>query len=468
MSRFFAVCLLVMLGMTACTKGTGVDNALPENGHGGGYSISVGAGENSTRAELGGDMVFRWSPSDRVGFYMVPRGGTTPIASNVKLTSVNKSPERVADFEGELSAASLIQVSPSAAYDYYSYYPYNANAGSVGFPKVTFSIPGTVIMTPDVFPVEYGFMIGSKQTSTADEKPISWLESGQQRFGKHIGFQYRHVFAYLEVYLRLNLMSQPVNKIVVTCTDGSAMSGTAQIDLETGVISFANASSSLIINLAGTIDVASGRIWIPINPALAGKEFKFTFYTTGGNSVERTITGGALQGGMKHKAGFKLPFYISFGSLNSASVSNNRFSYLGYSFGCSSSYFSTASDEVKLAASAWAWDTADKYKGTMRSPILNLTNTDGLSSIPVKLSVNANGGVDPSSSDRSLQSRAVSSTTVEISANNGVTVPYNKYGVVTAPNVLNLTSSTPCIGMRSSTWGAYAIWIKEIWIEPAY
>lgn len=436
------------------------------------FNVSVGAdsGSTATRAEYDG-ATYRWSPGDRVGFYMVPAGGGAPIVSNARFTGTNVAAAATADFEGELSEASLSQVSSSSAYDYYSYFPYNANAGGAGFPNVAFTIPNSITLTPDVFPVEYGFMVGGRQTSSASEKPVSWLEGGEQKLGKHIGFSYKHVFAYLQVYLKLNLMTQDINRIVVTCTDGDAMSGTAHVNIETGAMTFVASSNSITVNIAGGLNVdedpGKGYIWIPVNPALAGKTFKLEFYTVGGNMIDQTITGGDLRPGMKHKAGFRLPFHMSFGSLNSAGVSNNTFSYLGYMFGCSSSYFSTGGDYVELSAYFLA-SSKDSDRGSLRSPALNLTNTDGLSSIPVKLSVDANGGVDPNSTDRSLQSQAVSSSTITIPKNNAVTVPYNEYGVVTAPNKLYLTSSTPCIGMRSSTWGLYAIWIREIWIEPAY
>ena len=442
------------------------------------FGISVGGASYSapaTRAEYDG-VTYRWTPGDRVGFYMVPEGGSTPVVSNARLKSVNTAASQVADFEGELMERDIEQISSDGKYDYYSYYPYDA-AADAGFPNVAFNIPGEMTLTPDVFPVEYGFMVANRETTADGEKPLTWIEqsTGQQRFGKYVGFEYRHVFAYLEVYLSLNLMSQPINKVVVTCTDGSLMSGTANINLQTGAVSFSSGSPSITVNIAGDglniwedNGVKYTKVWIPINPELTGKRFRFDFYSAvdARNTHAVEVWGGPLVQGMKHKAGFKIPFHVIFTGITSVG-SGTSFSYKGYSFGRKSSRVAISQSGVELNSNFFAGDNSTD-RGHLRTPALNLANTDGRTSIPVRMGVYAWGDVDPDDDDRSLQTAVAPVTQNDgLGRGNPIPIAYNTFEWSWRDNY-NLTESTPCIIMRANSWGAYETVIREIRIEPSY
>lgn len=426
-------------------------------------TISVG-GESSaqeTRVTYDDGVTYKWTPGDRMGFYMVDAANNEVIVSNARFKSMNTAPAVSADFEGEVSETSLSKVSADRKYDYYSYYPYNANAGSAGFPNVAFSIPNEITLSPDVFPTQYGFMVGGRVATADGEKPVSWLQDGEQQLGKRVSFQYKHVFAFLEVHLRLNLMSQPINKIVVTCTDG-AMSGTAHVNLETGAMSFVSSSNSITVNLTGTgIDAAAGRIWIPINPALAGKQFRFDFYTTGGNMVDRTITGGALAAGMKHKAGFRLPFHINFDRLKADGLEGKTkaFKYQEYDFNANGDC-KLGEDHVKL-----------NNDGYVILPVLTRTNTDGRTTIPVKLAIYAAGGGAVLDANREMYYNVVGESSTSVPDTYKMVFPwgYYEYALKDSGNTkLELSASAPRIGLREGTWGEYQMRIKRLWIEPNY
>lgn len=411
MSRIFAVGLLIAAAVTACTKGTDEGKVLPGNEPAGGYPISVGAGENSTRAELGDDMVFRWSAPDRVGFYMVPHGGVTPIASNVRLTSVNKTPERVADFEGEMTRTQVSQVADkNDRFDYYSYYPYDANVSAGSFPNMTFSLSSVRTVKPDTFGAGCVMI-----ASATDKTPVTYLEDGVQRFGERLSFTYSHVFSYVELYLACNLMSQRIVKIKITDKNGGVLAGDCKVDMTTGAYTMSNTSSTVTLNIDGGMDVLDGVIYLPIPAAdLRSHQFSFELTTEHGNTVvmgekmhsdapAETIYGGNFQKAKIHKLGLKVPFHLKFagmGSSHSFTGKNNDFTFKNYTFGGNGKptidgdriNFYAASNRTGLLniASGGDIDKNNDGRGDLRLPKMNVKNTAGRDDIPVQIQMVGN------------------------------------------------------------------------------
>ena len=478
---------LVALAAGACSYDNGLDNVSPQTSpskpSGGGstgkgaYGVTIGASsydEPATRTEYDG-VTYKWSPNDKVGFYMVPMGGSVPMVSNTPLVSQNRTPDRYTEFDGGLTRTEIGRIDPEARYDYYSYYPYRSEGA--GFPNVSFDIPATMNLTPNDFPEEYGFMYGEKVTTPEGEKPLTWLVDGQQHYGEYIGIKYKHAFAFLEVHLALNLMSQPVDRVVVTCTDGSPMSGTARINITNGNIAFDSegASNSITVNIGGAgMDIRSAtdydRIYIPINPALAGKEFKFDFRskTDARNGHSETKTGGALQAGMKHKAGFILPFSIDFQDLGGSGNNFGEFTHKGYEI------WGNNRQGRNSYTLWWSWTSSGGGNGVLRLPKngFNVANTLGKSSIQTWVTLDAKHNGTINDRQKKLHYAAISTSTT--SFNGTYTPELQSSGNITGNtgfgtrsfNGPNLTEGTPCFGLASTfTSGAYYHFVRSIRIE---
>lgn len=363
--------LLTTLILAGCSAGSELDLPVPSGGgaktgkgfgkHTRSFGITIGGAsqDESQNTRTSYDptaegAVYQWTDGtngttlDRTGFYMAPEGTNTPVASNVRMTNLTQGSSQFADFGGDMRYADIARVSPDEGYDYYSYYPYSA-ANDNTFPNVAFEIPAEINLTPNVFPTEYGFMVADKETTGAGQLPISWLEGtgndAVQKFGTHVGFNYHHVFAYLEVYLNVNLMDKPVSKIVVTCNDGM-MSGLMNINIQNKSIT-GGSSNSVVVNIDGGLNITGtygntpvwNKIWVPINPGLSGRNFNFEFYTKiDGRDLpfhSETKTG-IIQAGLKHKAGFVLPFHIDFRQdlIKTNTSGNSTFSSYGHILTC--------------------------------------------------------------------------------------------------------------------------------------
>lgn len=396
-----------------------VDGVNPFEGAADGYTLSVGgekAGENggekdaapdageekaSTRAELGGDGIYRWSPADRVGMFVAPAGGTTPILDNVRLTGINAGPTTRTDFEGELTRDQIEQFTEDATYDYYSYYPYDASVGSSGMPKVTISLPAVRSVSPDVFGP--GCLMVAHATGKG---PITWLDGGGQRFGEKISFSYDHVFAYAELYLACNLMSQRITRIKITDNGGGVLAGDFEVDMATGDYTAANASNVLTLDVEGGMDVLDGRLYIPIPAAdLSSHTFTVELTTEHGNSVSMELSRGVnFQRGKVHKLALKVPFLINFNGIDGAvyDPGSGRFSWKGYRFGSNGRPERRNNDQFRFeavnraASGAFYYDGGDVSKdndirGTLTLPAMNVINTAGRADIPVKVEILGNG-----------------------------------------------------------------------------
>ena len=480
---------LVAIAATACSYNGGLDDASPKRpshepdggSERGSYGVTIGATSYdgpTTRAEYDG-VTYKWSPGDKVGFYMMPMGENIPVVSNSPLSSQNRTPDRYVEFDGGLTRQEIGRIDPNGRYDYYSYYPYRSSGA--GFPIVSFEIPGTMNLTPNDFPEEYGFMYGEKVTTPEGERPLTWLVDGQQHYGEYIGFKYRHAFAFLELHLALNLMSQPVDQIIVTCTDGSPIAGTARIDITNGNIVFDSdgASNSITVNIGGEgMDIRSAtdydKIYIPINPVLAGKEFKFDLRSKSyNNKINSNTKSGNLQAGMKHKVGFILPFYIDFKDLDSSEVSG-QFTHEGYDIWGNGGL-------MRNRYSVWfqyggTLLGGGRGNGVMRMPSegLNVANTLGLTSVQTTITLRSRRNGTLSDAQRRLRFAAISETaqsfsganTPELSASGNLTSDTTGFGDTsfTGPN---FTADTPCFGLTSffSQGSLYFHYVQSVKIE---
>lgn len=502
--------------LSGCAENGGFDDVVPGGGDERRFGVTVGGEtvdkpdvENATgtRAESwdssGGDMAggtraeydpgaagaeYLWSPGDEVGLFMVPTGGSEPVVANSPLRSLNTVPQRYAEFDGELTGEEIGRIDPAVKYDYYSYYPYSAAASATfeaGAPKVTFAMPAAIDVAPGVFPVEYGFMYATPELTPAGERPLTWLENGQQRFGEKVGFGYNHAFAWLEVSLALNLMSQPVTQIVVTCADG-AMSGVANVNLRNGAMEFAAGSSnSLTVNIEGGMDIRSATdydsIWIPINPALANRNFTFEFRSAAGASSVLTRQGGALQAGMKHKAAMKVPFRVNFAGIvgRNDTYGGDNITHWGYSFwksgvntapnmkglvGNSEDFNPFKVDgDCRVIYFAPAVGMFSGTSGELEAPEFKLVNSLGLTDVRVKVTFAASGNA-VSGNDRIMRhgftkSGIGSNLTGQTTLDRTTAKEYSFTGT--------LNSTTPNVKFRGETWGYYFIYMHEIRVEYA-
>ncbi len=432
------------------------------------YGISVGADLDgrTTRAEYDG-VTFRWSAGDKVGFFMAPTGSAQYILSNTPLTGTNLSAAQYADFAGEISQPQLTSIESYSRYDYYSYFPYSEASDNVAFPNAAYTLPSEISVTPDVFPAHIAFMYGGKRTTSEGGKPISWLDEEGQHFGEGVSFEYRHALSYLEVCLAINMMGQPVNKIVVSTEDGSPMAGTANINMETGAMTFVSGqSSSITVNILGDgLDINSAsdynRVWIPINPALAGRRLKFDFYTEYGNSFTQTITAGAMQSGKKHKAAFKISkWHINFVDLATRIDAWNfsSINHKGYDFWCWKVNTSSSGFPSPQFSGGFIGFNADD--GELKPPAIKIVNSLGMTDIPVKVSFTASGNA--ATGDKIMKvgftdqgSNPASYQTVGLTLNSAKTYSVNG----------TLSPSKPCVQFKATTWGFYYVYLQQITIE---
>jgi hypothetical protein len=467
----------------ACSYGG--DDSLPAPGEPGRgtekeYGIKVGAssGLPETRASYDG-VTYKWGTSERIGMYMLPAGTTaSPIFGNVSLVSTNESASTVTDFKGSITGTQMSLIGPAAKYDYYSYYPYDAANDEVTFPNVRFEIPATLDLTPDVFPVKYGFMVADKVSTGNSERPISYIEGGEQQFGKNVEFRYKHAFAYLEVYLALNLMSQPVNKIVITSPAGTSISGMANIDITTGKIGFPSGSNTLTVNIINSngLDIWQGangveynRIWIPINPDLADKQFTFEFFSAQGASSTVTMAGGTLKAGMKHKVAMKVPFHVNFVDINPRpddwSPNWSFINHKGYGFRRWEVNMAHRGGGLIFNPFSGGTIVFDNSDGVLFTPEIKTVNSLGLTGVRVKVTYSASGNAILTWFTGERQMRygitnkwdEVFLGTVELAMNEAKYYTFN--GTV--------TPDKPHVVFKANTDQAYYIWMQEITVEYA-
>jgi hypothetical protein len=483
--------LVLLIGALLCVAGCGKyddfdvpgneDNSEPVRS----YAVSVNgqSSEASTRTEYDG-VSYKWSVGDRMGFYVVHAGESTPLVSNVQFTSTNTEPAVATDFEGEISEPMLSRISGAGEYDYYSYYPYRANTSGAGAMKVTFDIPAEISLTPDVLPTEYGFMI-AKTTMDAGDEPFSWLdaETGEQMLGTSVRFQYKHVFSYLGVYLKVNLMSKPIGKIVISATDGTPVWGTsATVDLLSGTVTFAGGSAHLTVNISGGgVGVSTvadkGYMWIPLNPALSGKQLRFEFYTTEGFRIgendDFVVTAGALSGGKRHRAGFKLPFYVDF-SQGVTSVSGG-YSSFGHTI-TTKNQVDSNDGGLRLEGAGLGTSWLQEDRGAIKLPLLDLTTNPAYTRRTgyVRIKIDAHGPNSVSSdSYRRLYYGGMSASEYNVPTsaanfllkNDASDAPYEIYG--DSGTSVQLSSST-YVTFRTNAGAAYRSWIRKIWVYPNF
>ncbi len=359
----FAAVLLA--GCSYDGEDTAVAGLEPGGESGGSYSFSINAGQGSTRAELGTDGIFRWSPLDEVGFYMVPAGTSAPSASNVKLKNVNLSPSASADFDGEMKEWQMPH-SNAGKYDYYSYYPYTEDTGST-FPYVKVTLPATRTVRPNELDPN-AVMVADK---VSYREPVTWLDAnGVQRFGEKAGFSYSHVFSYAKIFLACNLMSpQRITQMKITDNGGAALSGDCSVDITTGDYTMSNTSSSVTINIEGGFDITDGYIYVPMPVAdLSSHTFTIELTTDQGASVTMTLNKGVdFQRAQVHKLGLLVPFYVDF--TQGVTQSSSSFISCGHTI-TSNSKVSINNDGGNTSLQL-ALKLADSDRGCIKLPFLN-------------------------------------------------------------------------------------------------
>jgi hypothetical protein len=476
-----------LICVAACSRGVDFDIRPSE---GGGhtptrsYAVSVGgqSAGTSTRAEYDG-VTYRWSVGDRMGFYVVPAGGNTPVISNERFTSTNTEAAVATDFEGEISEPMLSRINPAEKYDYYSYYPYRANTGGVGAMKVAFTIPETISLTPDVISTDYGFMV-AKATMGASDEPFSWLDATtrEQMHGSRVSFRYKHVMAYLGVYLKINLMSKPIGKIVISATDGTPVWGTsAVVDLLSEAVTFTGGSGRLTVNISGGVGVSTvagkGYVWIPVSPVLAGKQLRFEFYTTEGFRIgeddDFVLTAGTLSGGKRHRAGFQLPFFVDF-SQGVSSVSGG-YSSFGHTI-TTKNDVSSDDDGLRLEGAGLGGSTWQEDRGAIKLPLLDLTTNPAYTRRTgyVRIKIDAHGPNSLSSdSYRRLYYGGMSASdyNVPTSAAYFQLKNYNtgaEYEIYNDSGSSVQLSGDTYVTFRTNAGASYRSWIRKIWVYPNF
>ncbi|MDR0510730.1 MAG: fimbrillin family protein [Rikenellaceae bacterium] len=438
------------------------------------YPITVVAGDQSgvdgeqSRASWDGGAAYLWAVGDQSGLTIAPTGSTSHVAHNVCMSGDHTEPSVGATFTGELNASQIDAMSAADKYDYYSYFPHSATAHSaVAFPNVQFVIPSSISVTKNVLNSDYAPMVA---TPVKNVGPITWRDGEVQMFGPTVHFNYRHVMSYMAIRMRINLMSAPVTKIVITNTTGGTVSGPLNVNLDNGSAAWAGGSSSLTVNIPGGFNVGDV-IYVPMLPGDMGSQrFRFDFYING--SIPNTIStvdnipGGVFERGKVHNLRLKVPFHVNFGALGKSNQRDpGNFSYGGYGFWGNESIF-LRSDNVKFTRGF----LSGRGKAVLRLPAFNLTNSDGRTDIPVSLSVYGTGGMDIADSDRHLCYQAISSSSTSVSTSSYMVLDYGNDNYSVKSGSLSLTPTSPCVGFLMDQYTSCAMEpaLKDIWVVPNY
>ncbi len=279
-------------------KGTTVDGTWP---------MSISASQNDegagTRAVLSGGQ-YLWSPDDVVRLTITPGGSAAPIAEHVPMVSTTGGAD--VTFEGLLDDAEMAYMSSANTYDYYSYF-FPGTSDST-FPDVTFTIPSSITVSPDVFNPAYAPMVAAPHKG---ESPIIYLTNNELQHGDLLHFDYKHVMSYAAIEMDVRLLPEleKVTSIKMTNTGGTWICGTLTYDMSstdpnyTG--SYTSGGNSLTVNISGGLTAGNGNvIYVPMPPVdMRGQTFTFEFTTSGTNKyLSKTIASGAdFKAGKIHK-----------------------------------------------------------------------------------------------------------------------------------------------------------------------
>ncbi len=424
-----------------------------------GYGISVGTAE-VTRAQLDGS-TWKWSPRENVGFFIADAGASTPFASNRKLTGLNTAASTAAEFEGEITESQIGRMNASGMYDYYSYYPYSSAVTGTAVP---FTIPAEVTTSAGNLDVPV-FMTANV---TGKGALTYLLDDGTQYFtGERVDFRFNQALSYMDLYLALNLMSQDIKKITVTCPQGYPIAGAVSVDVTSGAVTAVSGSSNqMVINIPAGINVGSQDVRVAVLPQTfpAGTQLKFTLQSDF-NTFETTIDvgGKTFEAGRNYRLGLRTSFEISFLGVDDAPRSGEE-----SSFWCGGYY--VWSDNISLQSFGIRFYHGWGGNNDMIRINLNVNNTYNAATIPVKvtLACKTNGLVD---SDKHLQYAAVSPTATSFS---GTKVQMEHSGNITGNSGygdksfnMSFTSANSAFGLKSMFAGIDATYIhvRSIRIE---
>lgn len=272
----------------------------------GGYAFRIAGGygraedaEAGSRAYLDTDSYpdadsypYYWTPNDRVGLSIAPAGSwpTAPLF-NIAMSSDITEKTLHTSFKGDLTRDQFHAMSPYTSFDYYSYYPYNASLSNT-YPKIRFSIPGAMTLTPGVFEPLYAPMVAERKGARSICYPVMSDDA-------LLHFDYAHVMSYAAIELDVNLLpQQTITSITLTNKSGTSICGTYEYDLSTSSGAYLSGGGSTItITLTEGLTVGSRKaLYIPMPPGstMASQKFEMTFTGTSanGNKYENTTFSG--------------------------------------------------------------------------------------------------------------------------------------------------------------------------------
>ena len=482
---------IVTIFVLSCSK---ID--IPDNPGNKTYSITLkgNTDDSDTRAVYDGT-TYQWEPNDHVGLFMSRTGVSSYVLSNIDMTSQCVTPCTITTFTGTVNQSDINGITGrSERFDFYSYFPYQAGANCNTFPIVKWNMPSNITLQPGVFNYNYAPMVANKVSS---HDPITWLDGGGvQQFGDNVGFMYNHLMSFIKLELTYNLNGSPITKIQMESTNGVRLSGTFNIDLETGAAGYdpAASSTSLTINIPGGLNVnttGNEYIYVPVPPG--ANTFKLTFTNSAGEVIRRsTVTAGsALTETDKtinatfvkkniHRMGVGVPGYINFEQLNYSSTNGTSpgsgVSYKGFTLSTGSGNSNTRlkDNHVELNGAS-----SHRNRGVLKISPFVVTNTLGKASFEVEVTIQGCGFASyTSGANRRILVSAATAVEYDLSEGKDPYFQYSyyltntwgweNYKVASYQSHQNITitpTSYLTFHLSSSNSGATGR-IKKVWVTP--
>ena len=277
------------------------------------YRFNISAGyataesdEITTRATMDFNAnVYYWDPGDQIGLFVTATGTTSPtLITNLPLVGTNSSQEAHTFFSGTLSLVQADSLKQGNFYDYYSYFPYNANVGA--FPTdIHFQVPPSLTVTPNTFkPVNMDIPMVAEPAK--NKPPVFYLDGVTERHHL-LHLDYKHIMSYAAIEMDCNLTSQTITSIKITNQNGARISGIYTYDMITGIGNYdAAGSNEITITISGGLTVGGGDvIYVPmpvVNMSTHTLTFQFSASSSANTYVStKTIQGADFQRGKIHK-----------------------------------------------------------------------------------------------------------------------------------------------------------------------
>ncbi len=438
----------------------------------------IGSGEGSRSIWDAGDAYYYWTPGDEVGMSVTETGASSTIAHNVRMTG--NIPDKILNttFTGNFTQAQIEAMSKDGKYDYYSYFPYQSGGGDAAYPKVRFSIPSRITLTPNQITATYAPMVAIPHLDTW---PITYLDGGGQVYSETIRFKFRHVMSFLALGMECNLLSQPITSVTITAT-GTNLSGELDVDITDGTAVWATGANTLTIDIDGGMEVGDV-IFVPMLPGdLTAQTLTIRFDTADGrtgyigaypvnsNMADVTVGGGGLERGKTHSLQVKVPFRVNFNEtytladagLSGSGPAGSPFTYKDYTFK-RSVLTDIMTDYMSFRTSSYP-NTA-----VLVAPSIDTRTASGRNNIPVQLRILMRVG---SRGTKTIHYGAVPPTSNGVSddefeSQSFPSLNYPNWDWFTFDNNITLTSATPCAALNFQA-NQETLSIQEIQLIPAY